>query len=734
MSSETLSLLLSHVYNEKYNDILSITTTLLNHDNNSNNDNDIITNTTLKRIIEQIHCRTLISFKKYNTVIDYYQTNYEYNNKTNNDNNNDTRLCLEYIYSLYKLGKFTSCRDYILQKLMNSSNGSFKHKKGIQHILAQCQYRLHETNESLRTYNTMLLERNNNHNKNDNEYDDDYIDYENEILTNMLAVKVSNATMNVSHPTSHYNYNNMNIRGNDDIDEIIMNRLEELTFDNHNDDDGIMSEFLYNTGTNLLLQSSSLTQTKKALNILQLAEQRCRDEYDLEYAAVVDDDGDNGDNGNDKDTKFNIAKSKDIMPIQANIALAKMQLGDSNSSMKSYLELLLSMKKIHEIDPSFDGGGALLAVDNNLAVINSKTGSSSSSVFDLLKRIPDLSSIDNSSNESGSPGGMKTVTPCQIRSILYNRAILLMKMNKYSECKTVLSSLKKSLSMNVNETVKSVGSKKKCKGGGAVSGSQLLAAPTASAAETILWESRIALLESEYASTKESNETTSSSSNDISNIENRIKMELTQISDESEIYILTYALAEVLLYKSQKVSGTKINDTEIDKEIQKTLISTLEELPELIRQRPAVVATLYSLYSNLGMENKVNETLESTKSGGKISESLVDSKRLGDFKLRLGMYEEAASIYKDILNEVHDNRNDLLHDDEKMECTAGLIKALSFFDVDKAIEYSDQLKFEQEDFDGEDLEAMEIPRMSKGVTGSSKMRKVLGRHRNAEQK
>ena len=62
-----------------------------------------------------------------------------------------------------------------------------------------------------------------------------------------------------------------------------------------------------------------------------------------------------------------------------------------------------------------------------------------------------------------------------------------------------------------------------------------------------------------------------------------------------------------------------------------------------------------------------------------------------------------------------------LTNDEFMECTAGLVKALSHFDIDSAIEISTQFNVDYDSIDGDELEAMEVPRLSKS---SSNVRKT----------
>ncbi len=745
---EIIPQLLTNVQSENYSDVLSTTTELLDQDGSSNIDEPL--SESLKKTVQDIHCRVLIALSKYSQLVDYYHKNHH-------SDDGDNSMFLEYTYSLYKLGRYVQCRDLIQAQLQTNTSTAVAgadtttNKNGLMHILAQCQYRLHQTKEASSTYLNILE---------DESHDIVAMDNQDEVLTNALAVHISNMTNHVTvgeKSTSLGGYNNRD-RLNDDI----LEKMKQIELSSNGNDD-YLYELVYNAGTKLLLESTSLIQTKKAIEWLSIAQQKCMDEYKEEEEA--------GATENIQDQYQN------LMPIQANIALGKMNSGDLNGSTRSYLELLLTMKKMD--DKTFTGGGTLLAIDNNLAVLNSMKknnnnigNTNSSSVYELLKRVPELEGGGGNAVSSSN-----RITPNQARTILYNRAVLLQKMNKHAECKAVLSLLQNLLTDNndggaVKRGNKSGGgAKKKRKKGGnnnadasdqspstSSSLSSPLMAPVATEAEIILWNSRIELLQNEISSTSSSKDGTKKNStaieDGIASIADKIKLELQKkaasspsTNEESEINILEYALAEVLLYQAQKKlinAGDNEGANMEEKMQQLNLISTLENLPESMRARPAIVATLCSLYSKLSMDDKVKLILESTtkkSNGGDASsdkqgnENLTEYKRLGDFKLRLGLYEEAAAIYKSILSELEENNNShSIDDNAMMECKAGLIKAMSYFDIENAIEYAEEVSFEHENLDGEELEAMDIPRLSKGASGSSKVRKILANRRNTEEK
>merc|ERR1719491_1099913 len=185
-----------------------------------------------------------------------------------------------------------------------------------------------------------------------------------------------------------------------------------------------------------------------------------------------------------------------------------------------------------------------------------------------------------------------------------------------------------------------------------------------------------------------------------------------------------------------KIRNTSDSTSEKD---QKKMITVLEDLPASIRSRPATIATLSALYRSLGMDEKVADVLDSTSGSGMAQKSLAD------FKLRLGSYDEAASLYESTILAVEKGEIALSKPDV-LECQAGLVKALSYYDIQRAVELASTLPLKEGkstgrdneiEFDGEKLEAMDIPRLSKnsGMSGSgrsSRMRKMLGSRRGVD--
>ena len=279
---EIIPQLLLNLEYDNHNQVLSTTSDLLQIDRQTNNDGSSspIQSANLKQSIQQIHCRALIALSKYNALLDYYKD-------LEGDEGSKSRLLLEYVYALYKLGRFGYCRDIIVEKLdslqsqlgvgnneeegSNTDDFSIENKiRGMMHILAQCQYRLHETKEARETYTKMLLQQG-------GSIDSCIEDVHDEILTNALAASISNKTFvgGVNHEKGSIKTSTSN---NALIDDQVLDKLRDIDLDGDDDDnhinDNIQYELVYNAATQLMLKSTSVTQTKQAMEWLQIAEQK----------------------------------------------------------------------------------------------------------------------------------------------------------------------------------------------------------------------------------------------------------------------------------------------------------------------------------------------------------------------------------------------------------------------------------------------------------------------------
>ena len=595
-----------------------------------NDDKAALIPDSLKRCVQKTHCRSLISLSRYEDALEFCAAL---------DQEELGMLLVERTYALYKLGRYATCRDTIYKQQSNALGEDTI--RGLAHILVQCQFRLQETQKVLQLYSDLAGA---------GDYDED-----GEIVTNAMAASTANNSIPIEFP------------GIQELHDTIMREI------------GIVNskleypyEMVSNYATHLLQTSTSLSQTKQALGLLSSAEKECRDIYES------------------NNTGDELKMLKDLLPIQTNIALGHFQSGDLNDALRSNLEVILSSRKALEKDPNFNCGSGIVAAEHNLVVINQQRGSSSSP-YELLKKMPDMASgLDIN-------GGKNIINPNQIRIMLYNRAILYHQMGKIAEMKSSLNSLKTSLSPNAQVRRQVENGKRKTRKKNGISNSKFYAVP-ASIAEKLLWESRIAILE---------NDNLESAEKSIVDAMNESGAE------QNVIYIGEYAIAELRLYKAQK--GMMGKD-KLDSNDRMALTLTLENLPTSIRKRPANVASLCSLYRSLDINDKVEGTLAASLDSG------MAQKNLADFKLRLGMFGEAAAIYESLLN-----GESGVSAEETMECTAGLVKALSHVDIKKAIVLAEtiQLDDSEGEIDGEELEAMNIPRLSKGSVGGVRASKII---------
>jgi len=728
----------------------------------SSNDGSTATATTTSipndvwKTLQLIHCRSLIHLSKYKQVLDYC-TDLQ-NNQPSSSSSSSTStqqegqqqrsaLALEEAYAIYKLGRYLKCRDFIIKKQKQHHDSTSE--EGLMHILAQCHYRLHETAQASQTYTALLSPKR-------VLSDEAKQNTKDEIMTNAVAVHVANSSPPTSSCTILQSLSNTG--GEEDLDQTIQNSLKESLL---RKDETYSYELAYNYATHLLLTSSSLSQTKKAMEFLTDAEQECtkRDDDDMDTEGTED-----GTDASERQKREEEIE-RNVMPIQANLALGKLMCSDWNGAARAYLQLVITAKQQqHGIGVmSNGGGGALMAAENNLAVLNLKRGSSCS-VFDLLKKVPNVAydGIDGhasttNNNVNNSRGGLSRTTPNQVRILLYNRALLLYKMAKFTECKSVLNHLSKALSTDAEQHYQEqqkVNAKKmkrkKSKGGGRSGDGEnivenansqqnpqqkattaLLPAPPTNEAYFILWQCRIALLESEIVRSQEGDAACNDADAIVAKMLETVTIALKAASGNKNSNIqretLEYALAELMLHNFHKTttksSMTKSSNTSdaVSEEYQKEMISALENLPGSIRSRPATIATLSALYGNLGMDDKLTDVLDATSGSGMAQKSLAD------FKLRLGSYEEAVSLYESIILAVKEEKMSL-SESEVLECNVGLVKALSYYDIQRADELASTVLLkagkstDEIELDGEALEVMDIPRLSKnsGMVGSSR--------------
>jgi tetratricopeptide (TPR) repeat protein len=195
--------------------------------------------------------------------------------------------------------------------------------------------------------------------------------------------------------------------------------------------------------------------------------------------------------------------------------------------------------------------------------------------------------------------------------------------------------------------------------------------------------------------------------------------------DDSNHVVLDYALAELNFYHYHTNSAHK----SVEEKLQ-LLIKTLENLPTTIRSRPASIATLSSLYDELGMYDQRDELMKHSSDG------IATQVYLADLALSMNQFEEAVEMYQSILDRMDLNQEDEL----RLQCQAKRIKALSNIDAEQASKCLssldvnwDKILATKDGKTGDQLENLDIPRLSKSTIGTSgglqNGRRVIGESR-----
>jgi len=187
-------------------------------------------------------------------------------------------------------------------------------------------------------------------------------------------------------------------------------------------------------------------------------------------------------------------------------------------------------------------------------------------------------------------------------------------------------------------------------------------------------------------------------------------------------------MAEVQLHMAQSL---------LDSGDTRAALALVENLAPCIRNRPGVVSTLTKMYMDMGRAKKATSLLSTAIPEEEKDEDEMENKALSlrkfrsqkagaDFKMQLGLYEDAAIMYETML-ESADGVG--MEEEERLICMASLVRALSFFDSERAEELADRLTDldmdEEVELDGEELEKMELPR-------TNRIRKLIAVDRRQE--
>ncbi|KAL7433660.1 hypothetical protein ACHAXM_003643 [Skeletonema potamos] len=672
--------------------------------------------------VRTIHLRALLNLGEYSKVVEFINSENNYEGHSN---------IQEVAYALYRLRKYDACRKLIVSYTSDSNNvdeegrHSSTTDRVMMHIHAQTLYRLGETKEADELYSKILSTSGTGDSNTTPDEEGDAMDADEreDTLSNALANRIANYT-----PGSMLQHDGTSMASWLEEDECI--RLLMETYgegeDSSSDEGQEMMlqnyDLAYNLATYMLVSSDARSQSQvvQAKRLLEQAEKSALTILDSaspgggEGEDHENEDGDAAPVAVDDDEKQNmlLLAEREAGPIRANLALANILLGGEENEMdalRTYLTLLTKAAK-----SGTEQGNLLATASNNLALLRD----GKESVFDVLKRIPITSSLsvsENSVNDSNGGkkkkdkgGGVSIVplvgaTPQQVRTALFNRALLCAKMGNATGCMEALEVLRASLLVSYHgddSKASRSGFATRGKGKKKKTPTSLDDVPTArpsSDAEIAAWEAQADWLESELVRISESNDKNSDDilNSAIANLDNAI----TNTSEEAS-GALFHTKSQLLLHKAA-LANPDHNENDI--------IDALESLPLPVLSCPGTKVALASLYGSSNNDEKAEQLLSDV--GNDIA--------LAEFRMERGQYQQAVDLLEVILDEQGS--------DAPMEVRAMLVKALSYTDPEQAEQVARSLvEATCVELDGEKLESMEIPRFAKKAgDSSSKIRKTI---------
>jgi hypothetical protein len=723
----------------------------------------------VRRIVETTRLRSLIRLGRFDAVVA----------SAGRDEDADATTTMEAAYALYRSGDYEACRKLCALRLLpddgvgggGGGRDDDDARGGLMHVHAQALYRLGRTDAADGVYRVLLSSTSAEQSGGTGVAHAD-ADEREDALSNALANRIANHTAGVVAPSDrdwlecdadlrslletygrvpHVAVTDVDDEGKED-DSRQPTRPLPAAMQNY--------DLAYNLATYLLVSRSSRPRSciVEARTLLLHAEGSA--------ASTTDD-------GGDVAVDPRIAE-REANPIRANLALSRLLLGGASNETEAYRAYLTLLARLRGSSSSSskggkgkDGGGGgpaaiiaegnlLAATSNNLACLRD----GKESLIDALRRVPTASRSSVSEARGGgavvdaasSSTPLVGATPHQARVALYNRAILLARMGNVRGCGDALDALRASLRVSYHgdeserrevglgggsrtggspNRADGGGKKKKKKGGearpaadvseeavaGAVADDDVLAAKPGSEVESIAWDARADLLESELRRISESSTSSSPSSNDIlDGAIAKLDAVMTSSSHDDVGGALSYAKSQLLLHRAA------VNDPSSQRR-SKAAIGTLESLPSSVRSCPGAIVTLASLHEEAAL-------------GESALSLLGDDRRaklaVAEFRIERGQYHAAVDLLRDIVEEEKGDDG---------EATAILVKALSYTDPSKAEEYAALLQeplggvMGGSELSGEALEFMDIPRFAKQASlesnaegtagGSSKVRKLI---------
>eukprot|EP00594_Rhizosolenia_setigera_P013194 CAMPEP_0178960818 /NCGR_PEP_ID=MMETSP0789-20121207/13207_1 /TAXON_ID=3005 /ORGANISM="Rhizosolenia setigera, Strain CCMP 1694" /LENGTH=740 /DNA_ID=CAMNT_0020644273 /DNA_START=46 /DNA_END=2268 /DNA_ORIENTATION=+ len=418
----------------------------------------------------------------------------------------------------------------------------------------------------------------------------------------------------------------------------------------------------YNMGTFLAMSSTNRHDSLKAEKLLRAALDNCLTELKEDGAS--------------DEEIFD-----EMLPIQTNLAYALL-MNDKTQEADQILKQIMEKANVPDIKANASLMSVKTSAINNLAV--RKVGKES--LFDSLKRFPsDHSAKANEDN-------VIKFTPNMMRSILHNNAVLLMKMGKESEFNGLLERISNgNVFEEKEENVKPNNTK---------SSKKKLAKKMKSKQENEenfeASKARCDLLQVEFLRSK----------GEVNKAQELLDIIVERLKKD-EVQDNSLLATQALLYKSQ-LEGTE--------SLLKTIEAIQDNKDSPIHSKPALVATLVSMYQDLNQTENLSNVLSMIEREVLESDSTRSKMSLGEYYLHLGMYEKAADIFSTVMEYLEENSET---DIEKDECLAMLVVALSYFDEEQAEERSAGFAYTSDSetnviLSGEELEISPIPWTTSG--------------------
>lgn len=702
---------------------------------NNNGEEDIPAE--VRSTISTIYLRALIHLGRYTEVVDYLQKQQQSGGVN----------VQEEAYALYRLRRYEACRSLCASSLeLNEGSATNNNiNRGLMHVYAQTLYRLGETQSADEVYFQLLS----------SELTD--ADEREDALANALANRTANYTSGSLLKFGGNTATELWLEKDEAIVEMLSSYGQSDPSNNGDGDKDLLQNYdlAYNLATYLLVSSDARSHSyvRQAKQLLGHAEKSALTILESSQEENVEGET-NEEERKAKQNKQQQLAEQEAAPIRANLALANLLLGGEENETAALRAYLTCITKAVKPKNSTGMHANLLAMaSNNLALLRD----GKESVFDVLKRIPATSALSVSEdvvakgskggNNSGGGGGGAAVvplvgaTPQQVRTALFNRALLLAKMGNVSGCSEALAVLRASLEVayhgdevsaagsnggggGAEGSPKSKGKGKKKKNTTADSGGDVRVVvkkdiPTAkpsSEGEAVAWNARANLIESELRRITDAGDGSKPEviiSQAISDIDTAAKR-----ADDDASSVLDYVKSQLFLH------GAVVSNKQSKPQ---PFIDVLGSLPSSVQSCPGTVVTLASLYGALDKD----DTSRPVELLSSLGEDVAARLALTEFHMERGQYEDVIEVLESIVEKDADSTTQV----EMMTATALLVKALSYTDSERAGDYAERLEIGEDiaTLDGEELESMEIPRFAKKASEnggggggiSSKVRKII---------